>query len=264
MKAISSNLDRLRIATPCPISWEQMTGNDSVRFCDHCQLNVYNISELSKSEAELLIASTEGRLCGRIYRRADGTVLTKDCPVGLRALRKRVATRVAAVFATLVSISAAAFGQEPAAKKEKSACVQQTKITRTPATPGHAETAISGAIRDTNGAAIPGAKVSITKSGSNGVSTAITTSEGQFKFESLGEGNYSFKIEAVSFKNLVVTDVVLEKNQLLNLDMLLEVSGDSATVGIIVWDGDSAIDTSKSSVTFTLSDRLFRKLPLPK
>ena len=69
----SASIDRLRIATPCPISWEQMTGDDRVRFCDHCQLNVYNISELSRSEAETLIASTEGRLCARLFRRADGT-----------------------------------------------------------------------------------------------------------------------------------------------------------------------------------------------
>src|SRR6267378_5000201 len=91
-----SNLDRLRIATPCPISWEQMTGDNRVRFCDHCKLNVYNISELSRLEAESLIASTEGRLCARLFRRADGTVLTKDCPVGLRALRMRISKRVAA------------------------------------------------------------------------------------------------------------------------------------------------------------------------
>src|SRR5258706_6218808 len=100
-----ATIDCLRIAAPCPLSWEQMTGDNRVRFCDHCQLNVYNISELSRLEAETLIASTEGRLCARLFRRADGTVLTKDCPVGLRALRRRVAQRTAAIFAAIVGLS---------------------------------------------------------------------------------------------------------------------------------------------------------------
>ena len=89
----SASIDRARIATPCPVSWEQMTGDDRVRFCDQCELHVYNISELTRIEAETLIASTEGRICARLYRRADGSVITKDCPVGLRALRMRVSKR---------------------------------------------------------------------------------------------------------------------------------------------------------------------------
>ncbi|MDP6445185.1 MAG: hypothetical protein QF805_15410, partial [Pirellulaceae bacterium] len=41
------------------------------------------------------------RLCVRIYRRSDGTVITKDCPVGLRAARLQVVrmlTAVAGIF----------------------------------------------------------------------------------------------------------------------------------------------------------------------
>ena len=84
-------LDRLRIASPCPASWEQMTGDDRARFCELCNLHVYNIAELTASEAKSLIANAEGRICARLYRRSDGTVITKDCPVGLRAIRRRVA-----------------------------------------------------------------------------------------------------------------------------------------------------------------------------
>ena len=130
MNNSSASIDRLRIATPCPVGWDEMTGDDRVRFCDQCRLNVYNIAELSRSEVESLIASSEGRICASLYRRADGTVLTKDCPVGLRALRMRVSKRVAAVFAAVVSLSGAAFGQNPG-KDEKTACTPQTRITRT-------------------------------------------------------------------------------------------------------------------------------------
>ena len=91
---MTGNIDRLKVASPCPAGWGQMTGDDRVRFCDSCQLNVYNFAELTRKEAEEIIRTTEGRICGRLYRRADGSVITKDCPVGLRAVRRRVAIPV--------------------------------------------------------------------------------------------------------------------------------------------------------------------------
>jgi hypothetical protein len=56
---------------------------------------------MTKAEAERLIVQSEGRLCVRYYRRADGTILTRDCPTGLRALKKRL-TRMANAVASLV------------------------------------------------------------------------------------------------------------------------------------------------------------------
>jgi hypothetical protein len=67
-----------------------MIGSERMRFCGQCSLNVYNLSSMTRSEAESLIARNEGRLCIRFYRRRDGSIITKDCPVGLRAIRRRV------------------------------------------------------------------------------------------------------------------------------------------------------------------------------
>lgn len=86
----SSLLDRVKIAVPCPAKWEQMYAVDGnrVRFCSQCNLNVYNLSEMSQEQAEAILYKTEGRLCARIYRRSDGTILTQNCPVGLRPIKK--------------------------------------------------------------------------------------------------------------------------------------------------------------------------------
>jgi hypothetical protein len=65
-----------------------MVGDNKVRFCQSCQLNVYNVSSMSRAEAEGLIVAQEGRLCARYYRRFDGTILTNDCPVGIKVLEK--------------------------------------------------------------------------------------------------------------------------------------------------------------------------------
>jgi len=96
------SLSQLRIASPCTVSWDSMTGDDRSRFCGQCKLNVYNISVMTQSEAERLIAEKEGRVCVRMYQRADGTVLTRDCPIGLAAVRKRVAWTISKIAAGIV------------------------------------------------------------------------------------------------------------------------------------------------------------------
>ncbi|MDT4967060.1 MAG: hypothetical protein QOJ64_1797 [Acidobacteriota bacterium] len=92
-------LDSVSVAAPCTAGWDNMIGDEQVRFCGQCNLNVYNLSGMTKQAAERVIAHTEGRLCIRYFRRADGTILTKNCPVGLRAIRRRV-TRVATSLAS--------------------------------------------------------------------------------------------------------------------------------------------------------------------
>jgi hypothetical protein len=101
MPKSSIPLETLSVASPCTASWAAMAGDERARFCGQCRRHVYNLSELSRSEAEALIERTEGRLCVRFYQRADGTVMTSDCPVGLQAVR-RLALAVGAGVAMLL------------------------------------------------------------------------------------------------------------------------------------------------------------------
>ena len=92
MTAEKFDLQQLRVASPCYERWDKMKGDERVRHCASCKLNVYNLSELTKAEAEDLVDRAEGRLCVRFYRRWDGTVLTADCPVGVSRARARLAS----------------------------------------------------------------------------------------------------------------------------------------------------------------------------
>jgi len=100
-------VDKLEIATPCSKSWEDMVGDERTRFCGDCRKNVFNISSLTGPEVEDLIEETEGRVCVRLFRRHDGTVLTSDCPVGLaeRAWRRARNTALAAAALTLTLLA---------------------------------------------------------------------------------------------------------------------------------------------------------------
>jgi len=83
-----------------------MIGSERMRFCGQCSLNVYNLSGMTRSEAEHLIARNEGRLCVRFYRRRDGSIITKDCPVGLRAIRRRVSYVARAIGSMVLGLFA--------------------------------------------------------------------------------------------------------------------------------------------------------------
>src|SRR5882762_2843885 len=106
MARFNNSLDHVRVAAPCKADWDQMIGSERVRFCGQCSLNVYNLSAMTRPEAESLIARTEGRLCVRLYRRRDGSIITKDCPVGLRAVSQRVSYVAKAISSMVLGLFA--------------------------------------------------------------------------------------------------------------------------------------------------------------
>ncbi|HVV52293.1 MAG TPA: hypothetical protein VHO06_21670 [Polyangia bacterium] len=107
-------VDEIEISSPCTVPWDGMRrtrGDERVRFCGQCKQNVYNVEALGRGEARRLIAAREGRVCVRILRRPDGTVVTADCWARLRAARRRgllpfLGTLVLVGFAELGAIGA--------------------------------------------------------------------------------------------------------------------------------------------------------------
>ncbi|NOQ84980.1 MAG: hypothetical protein GQ551_13320, partial [Myxococcales bacterium] len=83
----------------CKAPWENMDGDNRIRFCRECSRNVYNLSAMTECEARRVIAEREGRLCVRFYQRRDGTVLTSDCPVGAKRSFFVAGARAAALVA---------------------------------------------------------------------------------------------------------------------------------------------------------------------
>ncbi|MDB4994971.1 MAG: hypothetical protein JWM74_2403 [Myxococcaceae bacterium] len=98
-------LESLRIAAPCPARWEDMIGDDRTRFCHGCAKDVHDLSKFTREEAEALLAEHGHGTCVRLTRRADGTVITGDCPVGTQRRRRRAA---ATALASSVALSVAA------------------------------------------------------------------------------------------------------------------------------------------------------------
>ncbi len=109
MRKFNNPLDNINVASPCPANWEEMFGDDRTRHCGQCKLNVYNLSDMTRREAENLLINSEGRLCVRYFRRADGTILTKNCPVGWQAAKQRVSHFATAALSMIAGLFGGVF-----------------------------------------------------------------------------------------------------------------------------------------------------------
>lgn len=97
-------VDEIRVASPCHARWNDMDGDERARFCRQCSKHVFNLSALTRAQIETLVREKEGKFCGRFHRRADGTMLTADCPSRLRRVRTRLAKLGGAVCALVLSL----------------------------------------------------------------------------------------------------------------------------------------------------------------
>jgi hypothetical protein len=96
-------LEELRVATPCMVAWDSMVGDARVRRCDTCNQNVYNISQLTRKQANELVAAKDAQMCMRYYHLADGTILLRDSAVEFRPTRLIASAAAALALAGAVA-----------------------------------------------------------------------------------------------------------------------------------------------------------------
>jgi hypothetical protein len=70
----------LRIQTPCTKTWEQLSGCGAKRFCSECSLHVHDAKQLTREQAERLVAESTGALCMRMQFDPIGAPLFLDTP----------------------------------------------------------------------------------------------------------------------------------------------------------------------------------------
>ena len=191
-------LDRVSIAAPCPADWDRMPGTDQVGHCRQCNKNVYNLSAMTRRQAEALLREKEGQLCARLYRRADGTILTENCPVGLRAIGRRMSLVAGAAMSAVAALSSATAAQFP--------------MFPIPSVLLEARSSVTGIVKDATGRGISNAKVVVSRTGSELNQLTTTDSAGHFRVESLAMGSYTVRIQSSGF-NSFTKQVILRPLQ---------------------------------------------------
>ena len=214
------NLDRLYVASPCSADWEAMPGNAQVRFCNQCQLNVYNISAMTRKQAEALIASTEGRLCTKLYRRADGTIITQDCPKRLQAVKRRVSRIASATLSTLLGLfTNQTIGWADDGHKN---CVHYTtKVIRLQSQEN--VVMVVGTISDVTKAVIVNAAVTLVNEETKREYVVKTDQEGKYNISSLQAGKYEIAVTSPGFVKFSKKNLEIKTNEALQINVMLQV-----------------------------------------
>jgi uncharacterized protein (DUF2147 family) len=213
-----------------------MVGDEHVRHCAECNLNVYNLSAMTEREVQRLIANSQGRMCARFYRRSDGTMLTQNCPRGLRAVARRVSRTAAAVLTAVMSVSFAFAGTKPKPQQtEQNQCKE----------PG-----VALVVMDPQGAVIQNAEVTLSDKDGKRQRNGKTSLVGQLVLHGLHNGEYVVTVNSRGFRTFSQT-VTVKRGKLLELKLKLGIAQATAVVEVQVATGgviDIIDSTSQPSV----------------
>jgi hypothetical protein len=260
MSGQTFSIESLRVASPCQESWDEMRGTDEVRFCSHCSKSVHDVSRLTRAQAERLVALSRGGVCVRLVRRADKSVVVKESRASFGRVRRRVSFVASAMLAALLGLFTDARAQTPSTYKSKTCPDARVNVSRTRREGVSAQVergTLKGTVIYPNGAAIPGARISLRKrdakpegkgarrkakaeqvTRANAAVIAgpfVTTSdEGGFKFTSVEQGVYTLMVEASGFKRFEVENVTVRDGEDVSFDLTLPLNVEEVTVGIIM------------------------------
>lgn len=217
--------DSIRVATPCSESWDDMTGNEQIRFCSHCSKNVNNISEMTRKQAMRIVRDAGGNLCVR-YRidpKTKGPVFPKRV-----ANIARYGVAAGVLGASLTIAAGATYAQGDA-----SPLVQIERTEKT----GSASAKVSGYVVDPQGAVIPYALVTLTNQETLMSYVQNASAEGYYEFKELDGGKYKLRFEAGGFQVSEMEDIYLsdsselQRTARLGLNQLEEKVEVSADIG---------------------------------
>src|SRR2546425_11959922 len=119
---------------------------------------------------------------------------------------------------------------------------------------------ISGTVKDSTGAVIPGATVKITSTDTAALQQLVTNETGYFEAPLMQPGNYEISVELPGFKRTTQRGVVLAVAQQMSISFTLEVG--QTTDEVTVTADAPLLDTTAVSSAQTLDKHLIEALPM--
>jgi ankyrin repeat protein len=223
------SLDRITIPKPCDADWDSMVGNDQVRFCEHCNLHVNNLSSMTRMDAMRLVARSKGRICVRYLERPGGGVLTRKMPEKLYRISRRVSRIAAGAFTATLSLSSAA------AQTRATSTVQTTENVELVKTDHDREivvdefvASVSGTVKSAAGELVVDATIVLVDRESGEERFTTSSNLGQYSFQFLPQADYLLWVRKPTFRTArevlkveanssVRQDIELEKRMIYSL-----------------------------------------------
>jgi hypothetical protein len=120
---------------------------------------------------------------------------------------------------------------------------------------------IFGTVKDSSGAVVPGATVTITSVERKTTDTVISNESGLYSRERLLPGNYEVRVEMTGFKAAMVPSVVVNVDTNTKVDLVLEVGQVSDTVTVTATEGQ-LLKTDRADVATVFTSKQIEELPV--
>jgi len=117
---------------------------------------------------------------------------------------------------------------------------------------------IQGRIVDQSGAALPGVTVSLTSESMLGTQSAVSDSDGQFRFLVLPPGNYSLNFSLTGFQIRTQENIAVKIGSTTRVDSIMTAA---FTDEVVVTSESPLVDTSNTTVGVDLSSDFYNSLP---
>jgi Carboxypeptidase regulatory-like domain len=118
-----------------------------------------------------------------------------------------------------------------------------------------------GNVKDTSGAAVPGAEVTITHKESNQPRSMTTDDTGAYSFAAVSTGTYTLNVRLTGFKEWVKTDVPVTLNNTTRIDVTLELG--AMTEVVTVTGVTPLLQTDRAEVRAEIGEEELENLPVP-
>lgn len=120
---------------------------------------------------------------------------------------------------------------------------------------------ISGKVVDANNQPIVGATVTATLIETNVERTVVTDQDGRYRFPELQPGTYAVKVASPGFGIREKTNLITVAGQNVQLDFSLSPAGVRAEQTVTIEDDSSPVDTTRTVVGGTVTERELEELP---
>ncbi|HEX6719428.1 MAG TPA: TonB-dependent receptor [Pyrinomonadaceae bacterium] len=120
---------------------------------------------------------------------------------------------------------------------------------------------IQGTVKDSTGAVIANATVTVRNPNTNVARTATTNDEGFYRIVNVPPGDYEISVEAANFKKAVLPKVTITIGQAAEVPVTLEPG--QITESVTISDATSeVVETSKTAVATTIDQQRINNLPI--
>ncbi len=117
-----------------------------------------------------------------------------------------------------------------------------------------------GTVTDPNGAAVPGATVSITNTGTGQTREAVTNSNGEYSIINVLPGSYDVKVTKQGFTTYTLTGQTISANNALRADVTMKIGNVSEVVSVTA--NATVLQTESATVKAEISSKEIQSLPI--